>query len=108
MYLDQSLIERQANCRIWVHLLLWWLVPFGWVLSVYKMRYASPFYIMLAAICISGITLPSPSGNSSQEVIQRSYEHGQKYGFVAGIAGSVLTVREIVKSRRKAKATKEL
>ena len=108
MYLDQSLIERRANCRIWVHLLLWLLIPFGWTFSVYRMRYAVPLYIMLTAACISGVTLPSQSGNSSQEVFQRSYEHSQKYGFVAGIAGSVLTVREIIKSRRKANATKEV
>lgn len=108
MYLDQSLIERRANCRIWVHLLLWLLVPFGWTFSIYRMRYVGPLYIMLTAMCLSALTVPSPSDNSSQEIIQRSYEHGQKYGVVAGIAGSVLTVQEIVKSRRKANATKEL
>jgi hypothetical protein len=35
MYLDQALIERRLTCRIWVHVLLWWLVPLGWILSTY-------------------------------------------------------------------------
>ena len=29
---EQTLDKRRADCRIWAHMLFWWLVPFGWII----------------------------------------------------------------------------
>ena len=53
---EQTLDERRANCRIWAHMLFWWIVPFGWIISVSKMRYGIPAYVMLGAVCLAVVT----------------------------------------------------
>jgi hypothetical protein len=102
--LNQDLIERRANCQIWFHLLLWFFVPFGWAISVFKMRYSLPAYAMLAAMGMSAISLPPCSSCTTTKTLQKAYEHGQGYGIAASILGSALTVREILESRRKNKS----
>lgn len=102
--LNQDLIERRANCQIWLHLILWLVLPFGWIISASKMRYGLPLYAMLAAMCMSAITAPPCSLCTTSERFQKAVEHGQGYGFTASILGSTLTVREILESRRKNKS----
>ena len=64
-----ALDNRRADCRIWAHILFWWLVPFGWIISTIKMRYAIPVFIMLGAISLSVLTNPYPKrGQSNEEV----------------------------------------
>jgi hypothetical protein len=94
---NQDLIERRANCRIWLHILLWLIVPLGWVFSSYKMRYWLPVYIWLAVMGCAFITLPSQARYSEVKASQ----YGQKYSFLTCVLGSALTTREILASRRK-------
>lgn len=98
-----QLDERRANCRIWMHIILWWFIPFGWIVSVRNMRYGIPAYIMLGAICLSIVTAPSPKGLSAEEHFFETFSNGQKYGLVGCVIGSAITIKEILKSRRKIK-----
>jgi hypothetical protein len=102
---EQDLFERRANCRIWLHILLWLFVPLGWAFSAFKMRYGLPAYAMLVAIGMATITEPPCSSCTTTEKLQKSYEHAQGYGFATSILGSALTVREILESRRKNKSS---
>ncbi len=97
---QQKLTNLRANCRIWVHLLLWWFIPFGWIVSTYKMRYGIPLFVMLSAISLAMITQPSKINKNFNSDFYEGYLHGQKYSMVATIMGSALTVREILKSRQ--------
>ena len=99
---EQTLYERRADCRIWVHMLLWWIVPFGWIFSTYKMRYGIPVYVMLGAVCLAVVT--TPNSGSTQESFVENFQHGQKYGLIGSVIGSTLTVREIVESKKRLKA----
>ena len=101
---EQTLDERRANCRIWAHMLFWWIVPFGWIISVSKMRYGIPGYVMLGAVCLAMVTTPSSRGLSTEKNFAEALAHGQKYGLVGGVIGSTITVRGILESRRKVKA----
>jgi NADH:ubiquinone oxidoreductase subunit H len=85
-------------------MLFWWIVPFGWIISVSKMRYGIPAYVMLGAICLAVVTTPSTSGLSTEKQIAAGFANGQKYGLVGSVIGSAITVREILESRRKIKA----
>jgi hypothetical protein len=99
---EKILHERRANCKIWAHLIFWWIVPFGWIISSYKMRYGVPVYVMLGAICFGVVTLPNDLQNRSDaEIIEQSFVNGQKYGIVGGIIGSAITVKGILESRKK-------
>jgi hypothetical protein len=102
--IDQDLIERRVNCKIWFHLLLWFVIPLGWGISAFKMRYSLPVYAMLAAICMSAITLPPCPDCSFKERFGKGSEHTQRYSFAASVLGATLTVREILESRRKHKS----
>lgn len=104
---EQTLDERRADCRIWVHLLFWLIVPFGWIISVSKMRYGIPAYVMLGGIFLAVVTTPSPKGLSTEEQFAEGFAHGQKYSLVGSVIGSAITVREILESRRKIKAKRE-
>ena len=102
---EQTLDERQADCRIWVHVLLWWLLfPFGSILSAYKMRYAIPVYVMVGGICLAFLTMPNVSSRASRLGSFDAIEHAQKYALVTSAIGSTLTVREILESRKRLKA----
>lgn len=99
---EKMLHERRANCKIWAHLIFWWIVPFGWIISTYKMRYAVPVYVMLGAICFAVFTVPNDINNrNSVEVFQQSIANGQRYGTVGSIIGSAITVKAILESRKK-------
>ena len=51
----KSLDERRANCNILMHCFLWSILPIGWIISAYKMRYKAPVYfVMLAALLLIG------------------------------------------------------
>lgn len=101
--------ECRANCRIWAHMLFWWMLPFGWILSVYKMRNANPAYVMLAMMCLSVLTpLPEQTGASVEEQLTASFQVGQKYGIVGGIIGSAVTVQSIVEARKNVEAAESL
>jgi len=104
---DQTIDERRADCKIWAHMLFWWIVPFGWIISVSKMRYGIPAYVMLGAVCLAVVTTPSTRGLSTEEKFAEGFANGQKYGLVGGVIGSAITVREILESRRKIKAERE-
>jgi len=102
---EQTLDERRANCRIWAHMLFWWIVPFGWIISVSKMRYGIPAYVMLGAVCLAVVTTtPSSRGVSAEKAFVEGVANGQKYGLVGSVIGSVITVRGILESRQKIKA----
>jgi len=80
---EENLKERRANCRIWAHMLFWWLVPLGSIISTVKMRSIVPVFIMIGAMSLSVVTNPYPKqGQSSREVFVKSVEHGQKYGLI--------------------------
>ena len=93
--------ECRADCRIWAHMLFWWILPFGWILSAYKTSNANPVYVMLAMSCLAVITpLPEQTGSSLGEQAIAGFEMGQKYGVVGSIIGSAITVQSIVKARK--------
>lgn len=98
---EQGLDERRADCRIWAHMLLWWIVPFGWIFSTYKMRYGIPVYVMLGAVCLSVVTMPPTTSRSNEKAFVEGVQHGQKYSLVGSVIGSALTVKEILESRKK-------
>lgn len=101
---EQTLDERRADCRIWAHMLFWWLVPFGLIISASKMRYGIPAYVMLGAHFLAVVTTLSTSGLSIEKQIAAGFANGQKYGLFGSVIGSGITVREILESRRKIKA----
>ena len=99
--LEQDLTQRRANCTIWAHLLFWWIVPFGWILSTYKMRFGIPAYVMLGAICLAAVTGPTPDPDLSPgESFSQSFQHGQKYGLAGSIIGTAVTLQKIQESRK--------
>jgi hypothetical protein len=101
MIKEEELLERRSKNRIWVHLILWFFIPLGGgLISSYKMRFMTPVYIILAVFCF-GMTTYQVSPNPSQNELVRVYQHGIKYRLVANIIGSILTIHEIRKSRKK-------
>lgn len=99
----KSLDRRRAECRIWAHMLFWWLVPFGWIISTSKMRYGVPVYVMIGAMCLGVVTTPSQSGLDPEQAWVEGFVNGQKYGFVGSVIGSAITVGKIHESRQKGK-----
>lgn len=104
---EQTLDERRADCRIWAHLIFWWIIPFGWTISVCRMRYEIPAYVVLGATCLAVVASPYSEGLSAEENFDEGWANGRKYGLVGGVIGSALTVKEILESRRKTKDQKE-
>jgi hypothetical protein len=102
---EHTLDERRANCRIWVHVLLWWwLLPFGWILSAYRMRYGIPLYVVIGGVCLGILTAPNTATRGTRLAFVEGVEHAQKYALVTSAIGSTLTVREILESRKRLKA----
>jgi hypothetical protein len=100
MIKEEKLLKRRANCRIWLHLLLWFFIPLGGgLISSYKMRFITPVYIILAGFCF-GMTTYQPSSSSPQTELMRVYQHGIRYRLVVNIIGSALTIYQIRKSRK--------
>lgn len=75
----QTLEELRANEKIWAHLILWLICPFSWVISVSKLRYMTPAYVVIGAASLaiigtpaqffSGQEKPSPAGVAIRSLI---------------------------------------
>jgi hypothetical protein len=75
----QPIDELRANEKIWAHLLLWLICPFGWVVSVSKLRHMNPAYVVVGAASLaiigapaqyfSGQDKPSPAGVAIRSLI---------------------------------------
>jgi hypothetical protein len=86
---EEELLKRRANCRIWVHLILWLLfLPLGGgLVSIYKMRFMTPVYVMLAGFCF-------------WMACDHKIEFMRFFRFIVHIIGCILTICEIRKSRK--------
>ncbi len=100
---ERSVLEQRADCRIWAHLIFWYLIPFGWIISAVKTRSWIPVYIMLASMAITGFTAPTNSEDDPETAFRKGFVHGQKIGAIASVVGSVVTANLIMDARNKLK-----
>jgi|GEM_PF-5040792 len=131
-----TLDELRANEKIWAHLLLCFICPFGRVISVSKLRCITPAYIVVGAAAFAIIGAPAqfssvqerPSSTglairtliplsigglhgstlilTTRESESDSFANATKYAVAGSILGSTFAVGSISESRWKLKSTK--
>lgn len=100
---EETLDKRRANCRIWAHMIFWWLIPFGWIVSAVKIRSIAAAFIMFGIVSLSALTNPllkTQAQSWDDEVIAKSFRHGQKFSLIGSLLGSGFTVYRITESRK--------
>lgn len=106
---EENLDKRRANCRIWAHILFWFVIPFGPIISAVKMRSIFAAFIFWGIMSLSALTNPllARTGLESwndevwnDEVMDKVERHGYKFYLISGLLGSGFTVYRIIESRK--------
>lgn len=98
-----NLVLRRSRCRIWLHFIYWFLVPFGWIISAFTLRSLVPPLIWLLCTSLIFITAPNVSKmpDVSPEKIQQMAEINYFFWqFVKSSLGSAYSAFIILKARK--------